>query len=126
MEVKTGANKLASDQLENYLDIARQEGFDAVVTISNEIPAIAGQHPTKVPDHRIDHCCRPLKTVGERLTRNPRRGQREAGLGEAGRSRYFCRMKLTKLAIASAALRDDRVDREVRPRVLVDVDETQP
>jgi hypothetical protein len=48
VEVKTGTNKLAAEQLENYLDVARAEGFDAVITISNEIPAVAGQHPTKV------------------------------------------------------------------------------
>lgn len=48
VEVKTGPNRLATEQLENYLDVARNEGFDAVITISNEIPAIAGQHPTKV------------------------------------------------------------------------------
>jgi hypothetical protein len=48
VEVKTGANDLQVEQLENYLDIAREQGFDAVLTISNEIPAIVGQHPTKV------------------------------------------------------------------------------
>ena len=48
VEVKTGSNQLAPQQLENYLDIARNEGFDAVITLSNEIPAVAGQHPTKV------------------------------------------------------------------------------
>lgn len=53
VEVKTGANRLATEQLENYLDVAREEGFDAVVTISNEIPAIAGQHPTKVDKRKL-------------------------------------------------------------------------
>jgi hypothetical protein len=53
VEVKTGPNRLASEQLENYLDIARNEGFDAVVTISNEIPAVAGQHPTKVDKRKL-------------------------------------------------------------------------
>ena len=48
VEVKTGPNQLATEQLENYLEIARDQGFQAVITISNEIPAIAGQHPTKV------------------------------------------------------------------------------
>lgn len=48
VEVKTGNNPLATEQLENYLDIAREHGYDAVLTISNEIPPIAGQHPTKV------------------------------------------------------------------------------
>jgi hypothetical protein len=53
VEVKTGTNQLATEQLENYLDIAREQGFDAVLTISNEIPAIAGQHPTKVDKRRL-------------------------------------------------------------------------
>lgn len=53
VEVKTGPNQLATEQLENYLDIAREQGFDAVVTISNEIPAIAGQHPTKVDKRKL-------------------------------------------------------------------------
>ncbi|WP_208544043.1 hypothetical protein [Nocardioides seonyuensis] len=53
VEVKTGPNKLATEQLENYLDIARENDFDAVITISNEIPAIAGQHPTKVDKRKL-------------------------------------------------------------------------
>lgn len=48
VEVKTGNNELATEQLENYLDVARDQGFDAVITISNEIAAMVGQHPTKV------------------------------------------------------------------------------
>ncbi len=48
VEVKTGSNTLATDQLETYLDIAREQGFDALVTVSNEIPPVAGQHPTAV------------------------------------------------------------------------------
>ena len=53
VEVKTGPNRLATEQLENYLDVARDEGFDAVITISNEIPAVAGQHPTKVDKRKL-------------------------------------------------------------------------
>ena len=53
VEVKTGPNRLATEQLENYLDIAREQGFDAVITISNEIPAVAGQHPTKVDKRKL-------------------------------------------------------------------------
>lgn len=48
VEVKTGTNSLQTEQLENYLDIARDEGFDALLTISNEIPPAADLHPTKV------------------------------------------------------------------------------
>lgn len=53
VEVKTGTNHLKSDQIEAYLDIAREQGFDAVITISNEIPAVPGQHPTKVDKRKL-------------------------------------------------------------------------
>jgi hypothetical protein len=53
VEVKTGRNELQKDQLEKYLDIAREQGFNALITISNEIPAVAGQHPTKVDKRKL-------------------------------------------------------------------------
>ena len=53
VEVKTGVNSLRAEQLENYLDIAREQGFDAVLTISNEIPPVAGQHPTAVDKRKL-------------------------------------------------------------------------
>ncbi|WP_433164327.1 hypothetical protein [Kribbella sp. CA-247076] len=53
IEVKTGVNELGVEQLEAYLDIAREQDFDAVITISNEIPAIAGLHPTKVDKRKL-------------------------------------------------------------------------
>jgi len=53
VEVKTGKNELQTEQLEAYLDIAREQGFDALITISNEIPPIAGQHPTKVDKRKL-------------------------------------------------------------------------
>jgi hypothetical protein len=53
VEVKTGKNELEAQQLENYLDVAREQGFDALITISNEIPPIAGQHPTKVDKRKL-------------------------------------------------------------------------
>ena len=53
VEVKTGKNELETEQLENYLDIAKEHGFDALITISNEIPAIAGQHPTKIDKRKL-------------------------------------------------------------------------
>lgn len=48
VEVKTGTNELQREQLENYLDVARAHRFDALLTISNEIPPAAGVHPTVV------------------------------------------------------------------------------
>jgi hypothetical protein len=53
VEVKTGVNALSAEQLETYLDVAREQGFDAVLTISNQIPAIPGQHPTKVDKRKL-------------------------------------------------------------------------
>ena len=53
VEVKTGRNELAAEQLETYLDVAREQGFDALITISNQIPAAAGQHPTKVDKRKL-------------------------------------------------------------------------
>lgn len=48
VEVKTGRNELATDQLETYLDIAKEQGFGTVLTISNQIATAPGVHPTPV------------------------------------------------------------------------------
>lgn len=53
VEVKTGKNLLETTQLENYLDIARAHEFDALITISNEIPPVPGQHPTVVDKRKL-------------------------------------------------------------------------
>jgi hypothetical protein len=53
VEVKTGTNELLAPQLEAYLDIARDQGFDALITISNQIPAMAGTHPTAVDRRKL-------------------------------------------------------------------------
>ncbi len=46
VEVKTGDNRLDADQVNQYIDVARREKFDVVITISNEIAPVEGQHPT--------------------------------------------------------------------------------
>ncbi|MEV4727372.1 stress response protein [Micromonospora humida] len=53
VEVKTGSNALKTEQLEAYLDIAREQGFDALITISNEIAPVPGQHPTVVDRRKL-------------------------------------------------------------------------
>jgi stress response protein SCP2 len=53
LETKTGNGQLRKDQVENYLDVARREGFDAVVTLSNEIAPAAGEHPVEVDRRRL-------------------------------------------------------------------------
>lgn len=53
VEVKTGANTLTTEQLEQYLDVARDRGFDCLITISNELPASADTHPTPVDRRKL-------------------------------------------------------------------------
>ena len=53
VEVKTGRNLLKADQLETYLDIARANKFDALVTISNQFSPAVGVHPVKVNGNKL-------------------------------------------------------------------------
>ena len=46
VEVKTGPDPLEADQCNLYWEIARQEGYDCLLTISNEIAPAPGLHPT--------------------------------------------------------------------------------
>lgn len=46
MEVKTGQNVLSTDQINSYWDLARDEGVNHILTISNEIASSEGVHPT--------------------------------------------------------------------------------
>lgn len=48
VEVKTGNSELEAKQVEAYLDIARENKYDCVLTISNQIPAHPGDHPLTV------------------------------------------------------------------------------
>ena len=53
VEVKTANNQLKPEQVEAYLDVAKNQGFDALVTISNEIPPAPGVHPTTVDKRKL-------------------------------------------------------------------------
>lgn len=46
VEVKTSDARLDRDQLESYIDVAKDNKFDCVLTISNEIPPTPGVHPS--------------------------------------------------------------------------------
>jgi len=48
VEVKTGKTELASDQINRYLTIANQEGFDGVLTVSNQIVSEGSETPVAV------------------------------------------------------------------------------
>ncbi len=53
IEVKTGNNDLGREQVENYLDLAKEQGFDCVITISNQIAMIPGEHPVDVDKRKL-------------------------------------------------------------------------
>ncbi len=60
VEVKTGSINLDREQIEGYLELARQQKFDAVITISNQLAPSASEHPLniarsklKVPLHHV-------------------------------------------------------------------------
>lgn len=53
VEVKTQANALAAPQLEDYLDVARAQGFDALLTISNELAPTPDVHPTTIDRRKL-------------------------------------------------------------------------
>lgn len=56
VEVKTGTDKLETHQLETYIKIAEDNGFNALLTISNQISPILGQHPyaSKLPNTNVE------------------------------------------------------------------------
>jgi stress response protein SCP2 len=53
LEVKTGTSQLRNEQVERYLDLARQQGYDAVITLSNELAPVGGLHPVAVDGRRL-------------------------------------------------------------------------
>jgi hypothetical protein len=53
VEVKTGRNDLELDQIHTYLDVAREHGFDALVTISHQVAITPGVHPVAVDGRKL-------------------------------------------------------------------------
>ncbi|NQV06647.1 hypothetical protein HQ535_08845 [bacterium] len=53
VEVKTGDSDLYDEQVDGYVQIANREGFDAVLTISNQIVAHPSESPVKVDKRRL-------------------------------------------------------------------------
>ena len=52
LELKTAGAPLRADQVERYLDLAKANGFDAVLTISNQITASPTEYPIPVDPKR--------------------------------------------------------------------------
>lgn len=53
VESKIGTSELNQDQIEEYIDLAKTLGIDAVITISNQFATIPAHHPIKVPKHKL-------------------------------------------------------------------------
>jgi hypothetical protein len=53
VEIKTGTGELNTEQVTRYMDMAREHGFDAVLTISNVITAAPDQLPYTVDGRKL-------------------------------------------------------------------------
>jgi hypothetical protein len=53
VEVKTGKADLRDEQVGCYLDVAREHGFDGVLTISNQITASSSESPVNVDKRKL-------------------------------------------------------------------------
>ncbi|AQQ69057.1 hypothetical protein Mag101_16535 [Microbulbifer agarilyticus] len=53
VESKVGKNELDSDQIEEYLDLAKENGVDAVITISNQFATLPTHHPVKINKQKL-------------------------------------------------------------------------
>ena len=56
LEVKTGTNKLEQQQFEKYLDLARDNDFNAIITVSNQ-PAQTNNRPPLNVKYRGSRIC---------------------------------------------------------------------
>ncbi|MEU5990848.1 TerD family protein [Spirillospora sp. NPDC047418] len=52
VETKTGGSPLKSDQVEAYLEVAARNGYETVITLSNDL-ALDGEHPLTVDKRRL-------------------------------------------------------------------------
>ena len=53
VESKVGRNDLSAEQIETYMDIAKSQGIDALITISNQFASLPVHHPVKVSKQRL-------------------------------------------------------------------------
>jgi hypothetical protein len=53
IEAKVGSSGLESNQMDQYLDLARELGFDAVLTISNQYVSSSSEYPVMVDRRKL-------------------------------------------------------------------------
>ena len=54
VEAKIGNQELVAEQVERYAELARANGIDAVITMSNQLVARADHHPIKLPKRLLN------------------------------------------------------------------------
>ncbi|MEO5876781.1 MAG: TerD family protein [Streptosporangiaceae bacterium] len=52
VETKTGGNPLKTEQVESYLEVAARNGYETVITLSNDL-ALDGEHPLTVDKRKL-------------------------------------------------------------------------
>ena len=57
VEVKTAVASLRDEQVSAYLDVAKDNGFDGVLTISNQITASSAESPVSVDGRKLKRTC---------------------------------------------------------------------
>ena len=126
VEVKTGRNDLQAAQLEAYLDVAKNQGYDALVTISNELVTTPGEHPTaldkkklkKVDLHHLSWSQIHTEAVIERVNRSVADPDQAWILAELIRYLEHPRsgaVDFDDMGRNWVAVRDGAVDRTLRP-----------
>lgn len=55
IEAKIGGAELSAEQIEGYLELARQMKIDALITISNQFATLPTHHPISVNKQRLKH-----------------------------------------------------------------------
>ena len=53
VESKIGTSELKYDQIEEYIDLAKTLGIDALITISNQFATTPSHHPVKIQKHKL-------------------------------------------------------------------------
>lgn len=53
VEAKVGNVNISQEQLERYLELAKQNKIDAVITISNQFSAVPQHHPVRIPAWKL-------------------------------------------------------------------------
>lgn len=53
VEAKVGNVNISPEQLERYLELAKQNKIDAVITISNQFSAVPQHHPVRIPAWKL-------------------------------------------------------------------------